>query len=336
MSCGSEPSSEEASGGAGQSGTSVVAGRSGGSGGSAPVEGGASGRGGIGGGGAGASSGASEVGGAGGGAGGSGPGEAGASGGGSAGSTGAGGRGGAPGSTPTTVWIAGDSTVQTCNGACPCGWGGELDALFNDQVNVVNRAVGGRSIQTWLREPAVSDQLGASGECTLTSQSYSARWTGMLDASTGMKAGDTLIIQFGINDGSATCPRHVGNTLYATYLEEMAKAAQARGAQPIFVTPTSAIECAGATAVATRGFLMTIKEAGTKNDVPVIDLHQLSIDLYNELGLCPNDGNYGAGKVGQFFCDDHTHFDEAGARQIAEVVTGALKTQGLALGAYVK
>lgn len=257
-------------------------------------------------------------------------------GGGVAGGGGQAGSGGADATKATTVWIAGDSTVQTCSGACPCGWGGEFDALFNDKVTVVNRAVGGRSIQTWLREPAVSDQKNGAGECTLTSQGYSARWSGMLDGATGMKPGDTLIIQFGINDGSATCPRHVGTALYETYLVEMAKAAKDRGAQPIFVTPTSAIECSGSKAVATRGFLTTTKEAGTKNGVPVIDLHQLSIDAYNELGLCPNDRNYSAGKVGEFFCDDHTHFDKPGAKQIAMLVGKALKAQGLPLSAYLK
>lgn len=260
-------------------------------------------------------------------------GNAGASG--AGGSGGTAGTGGSPATGPTTVWIAGDSTVQTCSGACPCGWGGEFDALFNDRVTVVNRAVGGRSIQTWLREPAVSNQKTGS-ECTLTSQAYNARWTGMLDATSGMKPGDTLLIQFGINDGDSSCPRHVGTALYETYLGDMAKAAKERGAQAIFVTPTSAIECSGSTAVATRGFLTTIKSAAAKNGVPVIDLHQLSIDLYNKLGLCPNNGNYSTGKVGEFFCDDHTHFDKPGARQIAQVVASALKAQGLPLAGYLK
>jgi lysophospholipase L1-like esterase len=182
----------------------------------------------------------------------------------------------------------------------------------------------------------VTNQIGGNGECTLSSQAYNARWTGMLDASTGMKPGDTLIIQFGINDGDTSCPRHVGTALYATYLVEMAKAAKERGAQPVFVTPTSAIKCSGSTAVATRGFLATIKETGAKEGVPVIDLHQLSIELYNKLGLCPNDENYSSGKVGEFFCEDHTHFDKPGAKQIAGLVAGALATQKLPLAAYLK
>ena len=39
--------------------------------------------------------------------------------------------------------------------------------------------------------------------------------------STGMKAGDWLLIQFGINDGSTTCPRHVGSARYRELLTAM-------------------------------------------------------------------------------------------------------------------
>lgn len=315
-------SSGAAAGGSSASGGSAAGGSAGSPGGGA---GGSSSSGGAGAGGGNAS-----------GAGGTGGGTAGGASGGNAGSGGSAGSGGTSGTTPTTVWIAGDSTVQTCSSACPCGWGGEIDALFNDQVKVVNSAVGGRSIQTWLHEPAVTDQKSASGECVLSSQAYSSRWNAMLNAQTGMKAGDTLIIQFGINDGDSACPRHVGTALYKTYLVEMAKAAKERNARPIFVTPVSAIQCSGANAVGTRGFLTVTKEAGAENGVPVIDLHQLSVDLYNSLGLCPNDGNYTAGKVGQFFCEDHTHFEAAGAKQIAAVVAGALKAQALPLAAYLK
>jgi lysophospholipase L1-like esterase len=40
--------------------------------------------------------------------------------------------------------------------------------------------------------------------------------------------------------------------------------------------------------------------------------------------------------VGKFFCEDHTHFEAAGAAQIASVVAKALKEQGIGLAAYLK
>ena len=67
--------------------------------------------------------------------------------------------------------------------------------------------------------------------------------------------------------------------------------------------------------------------------VPLIDLHQLSVDRYTALGLCPNDSDYGAGKVGAFFCEDHTHFETAGAAEIAKLVAKAVADAKLPLAA---
>ena len=260
--------------------------------------------------------------------------------GGSVGNAGAGGAntagGGSGNGGPVKVWIAGDSTVQNCSSACPCGWGSQFDPLFNSNVTVQNSAVGGRSVQTWLYDANVSSTM-TNGECALTSTTYNARWTAMTNTSTGMKSGDYLFIQFGINDGDTTCPRHVGLTLFKDYLGKMAKAAKDLGAQPIFLTPVSAISCnSSGKAVGTRGeFVTATKDAGTTYGVPVIDLHQLSVDLYNSLGLCPNDSDYTKGKVGDFFCEDHTHFEAAGAKQIAQIIAKALRDQKIGLASYL-
>jgi lysophospholipase L1-like esterase len=232
--------------------------------------------------------------------------------------------------------MAGDSTMQECSSACPCGWGSRFDKLFDADVTVVNRAVGGRSVGTWLYEGAVSTSKDASGECTLTSSNYAARWNEMLDSTSGMQAGDYLFIQFGINDSSADCPRHVGQEKFESYLAAMAKAASDRGATPVFVTPVSAISCSGSSAVGTRGkFVDSTKKAATTASAPLIDLHGLSVDRYTALGLCPNDGSYGAGKVGAFFCQDHTHFESAGADEIAKVVAKAVSDAKLPLASYL-
>ena len=251
------------------------------------------------------------------------------------GSAGAGGAG-AP-KKPLKVWLAGDSTMQSCSSACPCGWGGRFDELFDADVTVVNRAIGGRSIQTWLYEGAVTTSKDAAGECSLSSSNYSPRWSEMLDAATGMKAGDYLFIQFGINDSTSECPRHVGQEKFQSYLGVMAKAALERGATPVFLTPVSSISCSGASAVGTRGgFVTSTKTAATASSATLIDLHQLSVDRYTALGLCPNDKNYAAGKVGAFFCEDHTHFEDAGAAEIAKLVAKAVVDAKLPLARYVR
>jgi lysophospholipase L1-like esterase len=241
-----------------------------------------------------------------------------------------------------TVWVAGDSTVANGLTPCPRGWAGHFGQLFNSNVTVTNSAVGGRSVRTWLFD--VLTTLDSTGECVLTRDAsgqpvLQARWQAML---AGMKSGDYLFIQFGINDSSPTCNRHVGLSAFKQSYGMMAQAAQARGAHPIFVTPLSAIACTGSTAHGTRGgYVTATKEAGVQFGVPVIDLHQLSVNLYNANGFCPipGGGDVGpttTGAVGAFFCDDHTHLEDAGAVRIAGVVAKALRDQGIPLAAFLR
>ncbi|MFM9615682.1 GDSL-type esterase/lipase family protein [Streptomyces niveiscabiei] len=239
---------------------------------------------------------------------------------------------------PVTVWLAGDSTMANpSSGRCPVGWGSQFDALFNSDVTVRNQAVGGRSIQTWMYEGNVSGTKGSDGECRLTSTAYSSRWQAMLNASTGMKAGDYLFIQFGINDSSSTCPRHVGPARYRQLMTTMVQAAQARGAHPVLLTPVAAITCSGNTATKNRGFVNETFAAGSATGAPVIDLQTLSVSLYNSLRFCPNNGDYGgSGPLGTFFCDDHTHFDTYGAQRVAGLVAGDVRRQNLPLAGYLR
>ena len=235
----------------------------------------------------------------------------------------------APAATVTTnVWMAGDSTMANPRTGCPVGWATEFDGQFHTNIVVNNLAVAGRSIQTWLYEGGVTANKNSAGECALSSTTPSVNWQKVLD---GMKAGDYLFIQFGINDGDSACPKHVGGARYQQLMTMMAQTAQARGAFPVLVTPVAAIACSGSTATLNRGFYPETFAAGAATGAPVIDLRTLSVDYYNSLHLCPNNGDYTAGPVGQFFCNDHTHFEAYGARRIMRLVTGALRTQNIAL-----
>jgi len=232
-----------------------------------------------------------------------------------------------------TVWLAGDSTMANPSGTCPVGWGSQFGALFQTGVTVNNRAVAGRSIQTWLYEGNVTGTKNSAGECVLSSTTYSTRWQEML---TGMKSGDYLFVQFGINDGDPNCPRHVGTARYQQLMTTMAQAALARGAHPVLLTAVAAITCSGSTAVKNRGFVTQTTAAASATGSPVIDLQTLSVNLYNSLRFCPNSGDYTTGALGAFFCNDHTHFETYGAQQIAGLVAGALRSQGIPLAAYLK
>jgi lysophospholipase L1-like esterase len=242
---------------------------------------------------------------------------------------------------PITIWIAGDSTVANGNTPCPRGWGGAFASHFNELVTVRNSAAGGRSVNTWLYE--VQTVMDETGECVLNRDAngepvLQARWQTMLD---GMRAGDYLFIQFGINDGDPTCDRHVGIEAFTTAYGMMAAAAKERGAHPIFLTPVSRVRCNGNTAIGSRGgFVPATIEAGEEFDVPVIDLHARSVELFQSLAFCPIPGGdvsaATTGPVGDFFCDDHTHFSASGAVTISDVVARALVEQQSPLAAYLR
>ncbi|MDX3240396.1 SGNH/GDSL hydrolase family protein [Streptomyces sp. ME18-1-4] len=237
---------------------------------------------------------------------------------------------------PITVWLAGDSTMANPSSRCPVGWGSQFDALFNSDVVVKNQAVGGRSIQTWLYESNVSNTKGPDGECRLRSDAYSSRWQSMLNATTGMKPGDYLFIQFGINDTASACPQHVGRPRFQQLMTMMAQAALARGAHPILLTSVAAITCFGGTATKNRAFVPQTFAAGTATEAPVVDLETLSVSLYNSLRFCPNNGDYGSGPLGAFFCNDHTHFETYGAQRIARLVADDIRRKDLPLATYLR
>ena len=54
---------------------------------------------------------------------------------------------------PTTIYLAGDSTVKTYeNEQYIAGWGQYLDLFLGDDVKVVNAAQGGRSSRSFINE----------------------------------------------------------------------------------------------------------------------------------------------------------------------------------------
>ena len=244
-----------------------------------------------------------------------------------------------PQQTPITLWLAGDSTVANGLTPCPVGWGKTFGELFNDKVTVQNYAVGGRSVRTWLYD--ITSTMGNDKECVANTTNgqpvVQDRWITM---QAKMQPGDYLFIQFGINDGDTTCPRHVGAATLKNEYRMMAKAAIARGATPVLITPAPALKCSGSTAVASRGFLTEVKALASELNIPLIDLHQLGTNLYNQRAFCPVAGGdvsaSTGGAVGQFFCDDHTHFDTPGAREMGRLLINALSAQGSPLANYVR
>ena len=255
--------------------------------------------------------------------------------------TGAGADAGLP---PITIWLAGDSTVQDYpagnvegNGGTSLeGWGQELAPFFKTQVVVSNQAIGGRSVAFFMwavqRDAAgnylcvdtqgnPNYQLDAAGNRVDTSQ-----WARI---KAGIKPGDFLLIQFGTNDETHTCPRFVSLPDFETDLGIMADTVRARGATPIFVTPMSHRTFTGTTINNTLlPYANAMKAEATLKTVEVEDLNLRSVEYFNMVGntfLATN-----------IFDTGTTHFIKAGAIKMAELITGEIRVHRGPLAAYLK
>jgi lysophospholipase L1-like esterase len=138
------------------------------------------------------------------------------------------------------------------------------------------------------------------------------------------------LIQFGANDATSTCPRHVSTSDYQVLLGTMAKVTQEKGATPIFVTPTSQLSCGSGTPQPTlTAYADAAKAAGRASGVPVIDLNALTVEHYRSLGCAKTTSTV-------FAPDQATHFTEPGAKAVAGLVAKALITIQSPLARYLQ
>jgi len=217
-----------------------------------------------------------------------------------------------------TLWIIGDSTVRNGQGDGAngqWGWGDEIAPYFNTaKINVVNRALGGRSSRTF----------------------YNFLWPTVLGM---IKPGDFVIMQFGHNDSSplddvararGTLPgngeeteeiwnpitrKHEVVHTFGWYERQMIEQTQAKHATPIVCSliPRKTWKDGK---IVRADYAEWSKEAAQQEHTLYIDLNAIIADQYDALG--PE-------KVEAFFADPNTHTNLTGAKMNAEAVVAGLK-----------
>ena len=167
------------------------------------------------------------------------------------------------------IFIIGDSTVAnyTSSAYPQTGWGQVLQPYFdNSVVQIVNRAIGGRSSRSFYQE---------------------GRFTSVLNE---IQKGDYLLIQFGHNDRDFTkTERYTSTTDYKTYLSMYVNEARAKGAIPLLVSPMvmNAYNTSGLRNVFTesgndyRGAMLAVS---SELNVAFADLNMKSFNLVKSLG----------------------------------------------------
>lgn len=217
-----------------------------------------------------------------------------------------------PASAQQRILIASDSTAANygVDRYPQLGWGMMLKCGLQPGVEVVNRAVGGRSTRTFISE---------------------GRWDALIAES---KPGDTVLIQFGHNDASVSRPERYAPaaTLYRDNLIRMIWEARGRGLVPVLVTPPARRSFEGARAKADfAAYSGVMRELVVTTNTPLIDLEARSLDFVTRAGETGAKKYFlhytAAEKLAAFptgIADD-THFSELGARAMANLVAQELK-----------
>jgi lysophospholipase L1-like esterase len=218
----------------------------------------------------------------------------------------------------TKVYLIGDSTMCEYEPArAPLtGWGMPFKYFFDESIEIDNRARGGRSTRTFLEE---------------------GRWKPIADS---LLEGDYVFMQFGHNDEAKEDKykdRYTPVPDYKANLVKFITETRAKKANPILITPVSRMRFKDGNAQETHvEYTAAAYEVARQLHVPLIDLDKKSRELYQQLGeentrllfmqLAP--GEHPAYPEGQ---KDHTHFNEYGARRIAQLVLSGLKESKIAL-----
>ncbi len=198
-----------------------------------------------------------------------------------------------------TLHLAGDSTVSNYAATTVQeGWGMEIGQFFNEKVMVNNVAVGGANIQTF----------------------KAGNWKKLMAA---VKPGDFVMIQFGAND-SGTAHGPVRPPEFAATLETMAEEVKAKGATPIFVTPSAFYDWSGGKEnnVRLAPYGAACYEAGKATGGEVDDLNARGVEWLNTVGAAEAKGFYLPNSQG---VPDKAHFVKAGAVKMAEMVAEELR-----------
>ncbi len=226
----------------------------------------------------------------------------------------------APSGKPS-IFVCGDSTAKNnANGAL--GWGTPIADYFDPAKATIKN-------------------VGHAGKSSLTY--YTGDWPGVLPQ---IKAGDYVLLVFGINDG--TTPNIAddatdaqGRHNYTWYMSRMATDAGAKGAQVVLLTVTARdmwtnpkVKFKDATpsgplpadyspaedkierGTANGKYTQLTKELGAKLHLPVFDLTNYCADLFEKMGREKVMLNY----------VDHNHTKPAGADIVASAIVAGLKT----------
>ena len=208
-----------------------------------------------------------------------------------------------------TVYIAGDSTVTDQRFEPWTGWGQVLPSFFEPGVAVANHSESGRALFSFLWEKRLDKIIST------------------------LEPGDYLFIQFGHNDQK---DKREGSGPFTTYTQELEgyiSKVRKKDANPVLVTPMERRRWkSGQPQETLTDYAEAMRRVAKKEDVPLIDLHAMSLELYAALGPDDSAGAFVHYPANTFpdqpnALKDDTHHNVYGAYELARCVIEGMKTE---------
>ncbi len=160
-----------------------------------------------------------------------------------------------------TLFLAGDSTVTEQQAEPYAGWGQMLPQFFQSGTAIANHAESGLALNSFLSQRRLEKILQS------------------------MRAGDDVFIQFGHNDQKEKTPGSGPFTTYHERLKEFIREVRAKKGLPVVVTPMERRRFQDGKAYTTLSeFAESARQTAREEQVPLIDLHSMSVRLYSALG----------------------------------------------------
>jgi lysophospholipase L1-like esterase len=222
----------------------------------------------------------------------------------------------------TKVYLIGDSTCanKEVRAYPETGWGMPFAYFFDSTIEVDNRAKNGRSTRTFISE---------------------GLWQPVAD---NLQEGDYVFIQFGHNDESKEkTDRYTTPEQYSVNLLRFITETRAKKAIPVLLTPVSRrkFDKDGKAVETHEVYASLVRQVAKEQGVPLIDADEKTIALYQQFGpdyskllfLQLEKGehpNYPDGKI------DNTHFNELGARKVAQIILQGVRDLNLGLSAHIR
>ncbi|MDS0300577.1 rhamnogalacturonan acetylesterase [Halogeometricum sp. S1BR25-6] len=219
-------------------------------------------------------------------------------------------------SDPITVHLIGDSTAaeKAASERPETGWGTPFAERVDDSVTVENHARNGRSTRTFLEE---------------------GRWHPVV---TALEAGDYVFVQFGHNDEVPSKEQYTPEAEFEANLERFVAETRERGAEVVLLTPLARRHFGeeGIPEDTHRAYSELTRDVARLHDVPLVDADERSRSLLRELGPEESESLYNHLSPGEHpnYPDgvtDDTHFSEAGARRMADLILDGVEALDLGL-----